>query len=281
MQVVMVRLLGGLANQIFQYAMGRAVAIRNGALLRFDTQDLDADTLRSFALQPFNIRGEKASLMELDFFRQSGDQDRFAFIGERVFEYDPEMALARAPAYLQGYWQTDKYFSEIDAVLRRDLTLKGGLSREGAALAEEMGGRLSVSIHVRRGDYVANAHTNSFHGVVSRAYLNAAMETMIDRRPGAAFYVFTDDPDWARKNLSAAAEIIFVSDRVSVSDAEELVLMGRCRHHILSNSSYSWWGAWLNPNRQKTVIAPTPWFRSANNDTKDLYGADWIRLPID
>ena len=281
MQIVMVRLLGGLANQLFQYSMGRALAIRTGSLLRFDTRDLDDDILRNYALHQFNIKGQAASLSELDYFRAIGAGERYQLLAEKSFRFQVEATLAEAPVYAQGYWQSERYFESIEQVLRRDLTLTRGFSQEGASLVREIRShRSSVSVHIRRGDYVTNPTTNAFHGCVSSDYVHRAMELMLKRYEDAVFYVFTDDLNWARENINHASNSVFIAERIMTTDGEELSIMGSCQHHILSNSSYSWWGAWLNPRRTKLVVAPTPWFRSTDVDPQDLYCANWVLLPI-
>lgn len=279
MDVVLVRLLGGLANQIFQYALGRATAIRTGALLRFDTRDLDSDTLRDYALDQLNVRGRRASLAELDYFLNAGARD-VTVVRENSFEFDPAVQLVRAPVYLDGYWQSERYFYDCAAVLRNDISLARPFTRIGEELAARMDDSVSVSVHVRRGDYISNSRTNAYHGAVSKEYINSAIRHIDTQYPGSVFFIFSDDLDWARDNLDAEGRAVFVTDRPDASDAEDLILMGRCKHHILSNSSFSWWGAWLNPSLRKTVVAPSPWFAEQSLNTRDLYGPEWIRLSI-
>ncbi|UDF03388.1 alpha-1,2-fucosyltransferase [Asticcacaulis sp. AND118] len=275
----MVRLLGGLANQLFQYALGRTLAIRTGALLRFDTRDLDNDTLRDYALDVLNVRGCKASLAELDYFRPE-NSSKITLLQEKSFTYDPTIRLAQAPIYLSGYWQSEKYFFDMDSVLRQDITLATPLSQLGNELAKRMEATNSVSVHVRRGDYVTNSHTNTYHGAVGVDYINKSIQHIHTTHPSSVFFVFSDDIEWTKANLKSEAELVFVPARPDACDAEDMILMGRCKHHILSNSSFSWWGAWLNPSRRKIVIAPSPWFRNPENDTRDLYGERWLKLSI-
>jgi hypothetical protein len=279
MSIVMVRLLGGLANQMFQYALGRRVAIANGSLLRFDIRDLKDDLLRNYELDVFDHRGKVASMAELDFFRPENRTEFTRYI-EPHFHFDAKVLDVMAPAYLVGYWQSPKYFSEIRHALKLDFRLNHSLSESSLNWRCQIQDCESVSVHVRRGDYITNAHTNSYHGAVSLKYLENAMRLILAVVPSAEFFVFSDEIEWVAENLAAEAPMHLVGGNKGSRSVEDMFLMSCCKHNIISNSSFSWWAAWLNDNPFRRVIAPTPWFQAPGLDTRDLIEDDWISIKI-
>lgn len=279
MSIVVTRLLGGLANQMFQYAVGRQLAVSNGALLRFDTRDLSEDPLRKYELDVFDHRGAIASTAELDFFRAENGS-HFTKLVEAGYHFDRSVLTATAPLYLSGYWQSAKYFPDIPASLKKDFTLVEPLSPLSTKWSAQIGSCNSVSIHVRRGDYVTNPHTSKYHGIVSREYLQNAIKLIHSLEPDAQFFVFSDDLDWAAENLQTVAPMHLVEGNLGPRAAEDLVLMSQCRHHIMSNSSFSWWATWLGADPEGRVVAPTPWFQAPGLDTRDLIQDGWILMRI-
>lgn len=287
-----VRLSGGLGNQLFQYAAGRAVASRQGADLSLDLTQLNVRdgsiTSRSYALSPLPIRAHvltaeesAAAGLPLNRFdrwlaragvRLKGRQ----LVVERGFNFDPSIPRLQGPVVMQGFWQSERYFADIRAVLLDELALPG------AATLDEMTARLqaeeSVSIHVRRGDYLTNPGANAFHGVCSPDYYQRSLALLEQQVEQPKYYVFTDDPAWVAENRGLfGRDVILVAEQLTLQAHEELVLMSRCKHNVIANSSFSWWGAWLNRNEQARVIAPANWFRHAL-DTTDLIPARWQRV---
>jgi hypothetical protein len=297
--LVITRLIGGLGNQMFQYATGRALALRGGAALKLDVTGLaaaGAHTKRHYELDPFSIYGGAASDADLARFGRSGKPRsprlervlRLLRIGrpdgawptyrEPHFHFDPAVRELRAPVYLDGYWQSERYFSDIAGVLRQEFTAKAPLDRENAALAEAIDSVNAVSLHVRRGDYVADPTTNRFHGICPPDYYQRAVDYITTRAGAAHLFVFSDDRQWSRANLRFAAPTTFVGANSPDYGYRDMQLMARCRHHIVANSSFSWWGAWLGSSPEKIVVAPKQWFRASDNDTRDLIPQPWVRL---
>ncbi len=196
---------------------------------------------------------------------------------EPYFHFDRQ--LERLPAerrfvHLKGYWQSERYFSDIALQIREE-TLPGDpeiLVRCEEAIRRLRRGRPLVSVHVRRGDYL-DSRVQQFHILLSRRYYTRAMEAF---GKACDFLVFSDDLPWCREHLKA--ENIRYSP--GTSEVEDLTLMRLCDHHVIANSTFSWWGAWLNPNQGKTVMAPKQWFASGYRhlDTSDLLPPDWVRL---
>ena len=287
--MVITRLIGGLGNQMFQYACGRRLADCCGVPLKVDVSGFSAYPLRQFVLHKFNIRAEVASPDEVRSFSGSSRIARWLrsriswgrslrHYRERSFSFDPALLTADGNVYLDGYWQSEKYFIDIADAIRQDFTLHDLPDGANLALLDSVQACESISLHVRRGDYVSNPETNAVHGVCDVSYYQQAVAHVGERVSSPHFFVFSDDPVWARENLTFSFPTTFVDCNGPDQPQEDLRLMAACRHNILANSSLSWWGAWLNANSGKTVIAPRQWFRDPKVDTGDLIPAGWIRL---
>jgi len=292
--MVVSRLIGGLGNQMFQYAVGRAISARHDIPLLLDITGFNEYSLRRYELDAFTICADIATDAQLATFallpRKQvlwsalrkyllATQSQSVF-REASYRYDDRIEALIPPVLLDGYWQSEKYFAHLGPVLRREFTLKGGIdSANGAMLSQILGAEArAVSLHVRRGDYVSNPETAKYHGVCTLDYYRLAIEQMSLRISSPHFFIFSDDPDWVQDSLS----IPHATTLVQINDADhgmfDLELMKSCDHHIIANSSFSWWGAWLNPSTDKIVIAPKQWFRESANDTRDLLPSAWIRL---
>jgi hypothetical protein len=188
------------------------------------------------------------------------------------------MPALQAPVYLDGYWQSERYFSDIAGVLRQEFTAEAPLDRENEALAAGIAAVNAVSLHVRRGDYVDDPTTNRFHGICAPDYYQRAVDFVASRVEAPRLFVFSDDLQWTRANLRFSVPMTFVDANPPDCGYRDMRLMTRCRHHIVANSSFSWWGAWLNPSREKIVVAPCRWFGASRNDTSDLIPPNWVRL---
>jgi hypothetical protein len=197
---------------------------------------------------------------------------------EPHFEFDPAVPELQAPCYLDGYWQSERYFSDIAGVLRRDFTARAPLNRQNEALAAGIDVVNAVSLHVRRGDYVDDPTTNRFHGICSPDYYERALAFIIARAGMPELFVFSDDQQWARANLRFSVPMTFIDANPPDRGHLDMYLMARCRHNIIANSSFSWWGAWLNPSSEKIIVAPQRWFSNSGHDTRDLIPPSWARL---
>lgn len=291
--MVITNLIGGLGNQLFQYALGRALSLSNDAPLKLDISGFESYKLRRYSLSHFNVVAETATAEELERSRRAGasrlfrlasrlgvlpDSLRFNTVVERGFQFQPEVLGVRGNVYLDGYWQSEKYFKHIEDVIRTDFTLRSEPDPVGAKLSEVIASSNSVSIHVRRGDYATNPEITKIHGLCSPEYYRAAIDELTKTVTAPHFFVFSDDPDWCRENLRTQHAVTFVSDNKSLKDYEELWLMSLCKHHVIANSSFSWWGAWLGRHPGKMVFAPEPWFQTRERDTRDLIPEGWRRI---
>jgi hypothetical protein len=294
--MIIVRLEGGLGNQMFQYALGRAIAIRNGTTLRFDLKEVAADTARTYSLPVWRIMGEPASRKDMLRMRVLDQVSRMLHpsvpyykhpvIIEREFTFDGKLLEAKPDCYLLGFWQSEKYFNAVAEQIRVDFTPRNEISAASRAVEREIlaSGNRSVFLHIRRADYVHHLPNLLAHGSCSMEYYVRAAEHVAQQVRDPQFFAFSDEPEWVRDNLHLPYRTTIVShnkpgNRSHVgSEHEDLWLMSRCRHAVLANSSFSWWGAWLNNQRERIVIAPRSWVGTLKLDTRDLVPERWIRM---
>ena len=294
--MIVSQVIGGLGNQMFQYAAGRALSLQRDQPFKLDISRFsDYGLHQGFELQRiFNCPVELASEAEVRDIL--GGLFVFAF---RRWLMHPSMSVLRpkslvvephfgywdginnipTDSYLVGYWQTEKYFSKIAEVLRSDFTFRSKLDSENAGWAERMErSSAAVSLHVRRGDYATNPKTKATHGICSLEYYRTAISFIAERVKAAEFFIFSDDMPWIQANLRVEFPCHYVTHNREKNSYNDMRLMSLCHHHIIANSSFSWWGAWLNPRPDKIVIAPTPWFEDNRLRTEDLLPARWITV---
>jgi hypothetical protein len=294
MSKVIVRLMGGLGNQLFQYATGHAVAKRLGVPLLLDRTFLDSRppgmdwTPRAFELDAFRAPIAFADPEEVRRFRRPIDgpvhrrlQRALPFLYpavhlERAPGYDPGILRHKAPLYLEGFFQHERYFADAADALRNDLFVpRERPDARNAALLQAMTAGITASVHVRRGDYVTNAASNRFHGVCPPEYYARAAAELAQQHGVERFFVFSDDPEWTRANLSLPRPAEHVSHNTERAAHWDLYLMKHCRHHIIANSSFSWWGAWLDARPDSVVIAPAQWFAGTGTPAAAIIPPAW------
>ncbi|MBL8022445.1 MAG: alpha-1,2-fucosyltransferase [Leptospirales bacterium] len=283
--MIYVRLNGGLGNQMFQYAAGRRLALNLKTDLRLDASIFEVHDLRSYALQPFPIVAALADPSEIAALLNPGFAKRLLrrtglarqlYVREVGLSFDPAILDLADGCYLDGYWQSEKYFKDAEQQIRADFQIQQDLPRAARELAREIIQANSISIHIRRGDYVSDPHTNQVHGTMDASYYARAVSKVKERTESPSFFVFSDDPEWVRSSFQPG-----VPYRLVTSDWQPFVdmhLMSLCKHNIIANSSFSWWAAWLNSNVDKVVIAPAKWFRDASLDDSSIVPESWIRL---
>jgi hypothetical protein len=282
--MIATRLMGGLGNQMFQYAVGRRLAIRRGTELVLDLSYLvnqpRGDVPRHFEIDCFHIVGKRAT-EPLDGGRvqrllRLGRSSAFRRLRERGVQFQPAVLESPDNTLLIGYWQSEKYFKDEEAQIRRDFAFAAALSPEKSAVARTIGEN-AVSAHIRRGDYVSHPAASKFHGLLPLEYYERAAAVITNRTKDPHFFVISDDPAWCRSHIKLPGATTFVGDTPGPGH-EDMQLMSLCRHHIIANSSFSWWGAWLNERHDKIVVAPRRWFTDESRDTRDLVPESWIRL---
>jgi hypothetical protein len=285
--VIAVTLRGGLGNQMFQYAAGRSLALRHATGLELDTSELAAaGTPRAYALGAFAlpvrvVDGVRSIDPRVSApLRAAVATHARALLGAPVrihqkgFELQERFFAAPRRTHLVGFWQSEAYFADHADQIRRDFAPAGSLPTEADELVAEVDGAGTVAVHVRRGDYAADPATRAFHGLLAPGYYANAVAEVARRAQVARAFVFSDDPAWCRRHLSLPVEATVVEG--DWPDWVDLVLMSRCAHHVIANSSFSWWGAWLGP-AGGVVIAPSSWTRGGGDDSA-VVPQRWIRL---
>ena len=199
-------------------------------------------------------------------------------VQEPHYHFSADFFKIKKDAYLQGYWQSEKYFYDIRDILLNELTLKFDPDRDNKKHLKDIINSESVSIHVRRGDYVKNPHTRAYHGICSLDYYKRALKKIGSLVENPKYYVFSDDPDWTKENLKIKGKVVFIINN-SNKEYEDLRLMRACKHNIIANSTFSWWGAWLGEYKNKIVIAPEKWFLTKENNYKDIVPDRWLKIP--
>lgn len=299
--MIIVKLKGGLGNQMFQYALGRRLSLQYGVPLKLDIFHLRPNlfnflgitTLRKYMLGDFNIHAKLARYQDLPFLSKIPSTRLTTGLNRLNKMLNPKgQQIVRetdcsyrknvrnilgvgSDVYLDGFWNSEGYFKRIASVIRRDFSLKKKMSAQAEKLAKRISQVGSVSIHVRRKDYVTNFNTRRFHGICGPDYYRSCIQRITEQVSSPHFFVFSDDIEWAKENLKTGYPATFISH--FGSDAEELILMSLCRYNIIANSSFSWWGAWLNENPSKIVVAPKSWFK-AKVSRKDIIPLAWIKL---
>lgn len=286
--MIITKIKGGLGNQMFQYAVAFTVSKKNNVEMKIDISTYEdsviknSDTPRYFDLEEFKISKEVAKEEEVEklinrfgiigrglrYFRQK-------FIRQFYEDYHPQI-LNKKNYFMDGYWQSEKYFKDIREDIIKEFTLKNLSDKYREALNKIV--ENSVSIHIRRGDLITNKAVNDMWGTPSIEYYKKALEYIKERSKVDKVYFFSDDIDWVKENFDFVdVEKVFFSD-TGLSTAEELILMSKCSHNIIPNSTFSWWSAWLNQNPNKIVIAPSKWMRYDDGTHPNIIPESWIRI---
>ena len=280
------QIMGGLGNQMFQYACARAVAHRIDAQLYLDLFWFENGN-RTFMLDIFpninySISHPPKSIVSR--VLRKIDLNKINYIDEPVhyqYSYWSEIENIRNSAHLSGYWQNEKYFSNITSIIRQDFTFPELPSYETEKIANKIKvSSCPVSIHIRRGDYVKNPVTNRFHGICSQEYYEKALQIIVGKhKDSPELYIFSDEPEWVKDNFDTLGYPSHVVDIPQHKDSpyHDMHLMSLCRHHIIANSSFSWWAAWLS-GRDGTVVAPKQWFAEETMKHYNPSLASWITI---
>lgn len=281
--MIISHVIGGLGNQMFQYATARALSLQNNVSLKLDLSDYSENSAHNgFELdRVFGIDVQQAS--KKDFYQVLGwrrlqiirrlmksPKGRFLrnnrFIKETKLSYWSGIETIPNDCYLIGYWQSEKYFSKYSEIIKSDFTFSKPFDEKNLQLAEEIQNCNSVSMHVRRGDYLL--YTKSTYYNCPPKYYKRAISYLSNKVENPTFFIFSDDPEWVRSNFSINFPSVIVESNQGRKSYNDMRLMSLCKHHIIANSSFSWWGAWLsNTNiKNKIIIAPELWFRNSTHN---------------
>lgn len=293
--MIISNIIGGLGNQMFQYAVGRALSLQHGQPLRLNVSDFTGYGLhQGFELKrvfdcPTEIATDNdirrilgwqfSPLIRRFVMRPGFSKIRYAaFVAEPHFHYWHGINNIPSDSYLSGYWQSERYFNSVAAQIRNDFLFKKPLENKNLELQEKIKSVNSVSLHVRRGDYVKNIKTSAEHGICSIDYYNNSINRISQRVSNPHFFIFSDDINWVKYNLTINYPFTYVSHNSGVESFNDMHLMSLCNNNIIANSSFSWWGAWLNSNPEKIIISPMKWFQSKKYNTDDLIPTNWDKL---
>jgi hypothetical protein len=295
--MVIVTLSGGLGNQLFQYAVGKQLALKNGTGLKLYTTNITREPGRTYKLCHFNIDAELATEEEVNalighyyndslyskiYRKLDGYRPRYRrkyFIETAYYCFEPELMSISSDVLLEGFWQHKNYFENFPAAVKEGIVLQPGAIQPSQFVGAIENDDQSVSLHIRRGDYISDPGNLSFFGVLPLEYYYKAVEYIQAAVPGANFYIFSDDLTWAKEQFKPNAALIFVEIGGGEKDYLEMHLMSRCRHNIIANSSFSWWAAFLNKNPGKIIIAPRTWVvDKEQNAGVQIQLTSWIRM---
>jgi hypothetical protein len=283
--MIITEINGGLGNQLFQYAAGLSLAEKHQTQLKINVDFKQADTSRTLGLSHFNIFLESATPEEIKHYSPTSILFKKIlsylplalqkFYKERQFSYQPDFEKLGPNVYLKGYWQSERYFSTIATQVKDVFTLQPHFYSNILPLIEEIKQTESVSIHVRKGDYLLHPYSD-YYATLESAYYNNALAALQDNLPQLKLYVFTDDPKWVKENLALPIPYTLISGVQTRSMYEDFQAMLSCKYHIIANSSFSWWTAWLSAREGKKVVAPKEWFKNGPSDTADLIPKSWL-----
>jgi len=301
--LVITKLVSGLGNQLLQYAIGRQLSLLKEVPLKLDISFFQDQSLRSFKLEQFNIQAKVASDCDIEPFKKDiityrslHQQTSFYAKVYRNLEpfvfpkytksyfkeatwwiLEPEVYKTPTNIYIEGYWQHYKYFENLQPEIFEELTLKNPPNQHAKNwLTSIKNSASSVAVHIRRGDYVTDSGANYLMGVLPVSYYNQAISYIKEKVSDPTFYFFSDDLDWVKDHIQTNATTYFVDGNL---DYVDLDLMRHCNHQIIANSTFSWFGAFLNRNLEKIVIAPQQWSpREDVNKNIHLQFPDWIKL---
>jgi len=285
--MVAIELIGGLGNQMFQYATAKALALHRNENLSLDSRLFADYELHNYSLHHFNI--DALTVKEEIIFEPVSFSTKMkaAFSQKKIFHqyvernlsFDKKLfSLTAKNIYLKGYFQSEKYFSRFENEIRKDFEIISPLKKKTVEMLQLIDAHNSVSLHIRRGDYVTNAEANAVHGTCDLNYYHKAIKRIKEKVENPVFFIFSDDIDWAKQNLKTDSTTHFVDFNDASTNYEDLKLMSCCKYNIIANSSFSWWGAWLNNYKNKIVIAPSRWFKTDIHNSQDIIPESWLKI---
>ena len=298
--MIVVKLQGGLGNQMFQYAFAKHLALKNKTDLKLDLRFLldrkpiENVVFRDFDLDIFKIQSlDIANDYEMDLFDEEIQQNwikriikkilkrEVSHLSEKNFYFTKSCFLRSRFIYVEGFFQSEKYFKKIEKKLRQEFTFKHSLTKFELELKNKIVATNSVCVNFRRSDFVELKSSKDTHGFVGLDYYGEAIKIIESKIQNPHFYVFSDDIEWCENNFKVDFPITYVSHEYKgYKFSTYLQLMSSCKHFIIPNSTFGWWAAWLSNNPNKIVIAPRKWFNNQElqKQTFDLYPKNWISI---
>jgi len=295
--MIYTKISSGLGNQLFQYALARQLSLKSNIPLKLDISFYDTQNLRNYKLDHYNIKASIATKDEVEhllsvYNRKSIYSKLYNGIERRLPKYfkkhyyedewwvfEPEVFKTFGNVYLDGYWQNYKYFQNFDKRIFNEFTLKHDYSVEYKIISVIQQDPLSVSLHIRRGDYVNDSYAKNLMGILPLDYYYKAIKYLKEKLIRPSFYIFSDDLEWAKNNLHIDTDVTYMDIENGNKDYLELYMMSLCRNNVIANSSFSWWGAFLNQNPNKIIITPAQWVQSDITNSKiNIQFPNWVKL---
>ncbi|MCC8423979.1 alpha-1,2-fucosyltransferase [Mucilaginibacter sp. UR6-11] len=292
--MIIVKIIGGLGNQLFQYAFSKAIEAKANTRVYHDVEDLNNNyELRKNGLMHFNVKLNSATKEQIEsassvfnkiifkfslLFKGLISQKKIKYYSEQKSMLDFGVFSDVTDLYLNGYWQSEKYFSDIEDLIRSEFEIITAPSEGNLKFIKLINNSNSVSLHIRRGDYINNPSAQQIYHTCSLDYYEAAIKYIAKRVEDPVFFVFSDDMTWVKANLHSSFKLVFVDENDGDTAYEDLRLMSKCKHNIIANSTFSWWGAWLNNHLNKIVISPKIWFKNEKKSSENLLPKSWITI---
>lgn len=293
--MIIIKLQGGLGNQMFQYAFATILAKKKDSTLLIDTdffkrvEKKPGFTPRSFELNIFENAYLEANQIQLSSFFNLSFLDKIKrklklnypkIYNESFFGFNQTALNIKTPVYLNGYFQSYKYYKAYEETIHQLFVFHTDkLDTRNKELLSIIKNTNTISVHLRRGDYVEDKMTQEFHGCCSQEYYSEAITLLVDRFKDFTLVFFSDDTNWVKEQFgNLPYPKLFIDNNCDDNDWIDMLLMSSCQHNIIANSSFSWWAAWLNKNTDKTVIAPKEWFKKKELNIVSLIPDEWIKI---
>lgn len=302
--MIIVRINGGLGNQLFQYATARAISLKLNRKLLLDISwyrdihslddqsDPNATAIRDFLLNNFNIQSHVINKIHLNWIKRleiisknskfyklllDGPLNNFSYTKINRDSFSLEFIQKHPHVYLTGYWQNIDLFEEYKNLISNELILKYPLSANNQDYFNSINATNSVAIHFRRGDYISKPNSQKTHASCSNNYYYNSIEYIQKKKNDLHYFIFSDDMTWVKNNLTFNTNITFIDNEGPAY--EHFYLMSQCKHQIIANSTFSWWAAWLNANPEKIIITPEYWYNDKQlNETVIRIPNEWIKI---
>ncbi|MEI8128407.1 MAG: alpha-1,2-fucosyltransferase [bacterium] len=285
---VIMKLNGGLGNQMFQWALSRMIQETTDMDVSLDMSYFSKHYARDYQLNIFQIKPEfvknpitKFKLNVIWNLRKMLNEQKllgYSLYSEKQFNFEPRISEIKANTYIEGFFQSELYFKCIEQKLREDFRFEAPPDEENQKIINKLYSVESIALHIRRGDYIQKERYKNIYANCSLDYYKRAVDYITKHCSEPILLVFSDDIEWVKKNLKLNHPCVFVSHNTGTKSYEDMRLMSLCTHNIIANSSFSWWGAWLNQNPSKIVVAPKKWFNDDEIIQTDVIPKTWIQL---
>ena len=285
-----IQMMGGIGNQLFQYAIGKRLEIDRKARVRYDLSMYANQAERALSIRKYKTDVPELTAMDRATMRVSFGK-KFSkvksiinplaggllwnVLEDRIIGFEPRVMEITGRWYLRGYWQVPAYFDSIRPLILDQFQPVNPIPKSDQELQKQIADVNAVSVHIRRGDLLTHPIYSKETKVQTADYYQASIRELADRVENPRFFVFSDDPKWCRENICGHDQITYVDNHDGSTDYVDLFLMSRCRHFITANSTFSWWGAWLSSNENKIVIVPTVWKFEMNGPPPGLVPSSW------